>query len=283
MIPDKHSHRGALFMLLAVSCFAVVNGIAKWLDHIPVHELVFFRSLVSLAYCLWFVRKHKLDPRGNNRKWLILRGLFGLVALMLFFSTIKHMPLATATVIQYLSPLFTIYLASKWNNQSVRPIQYLYFLLAFCGIILIRGWDGQIDTFWLIAGVLSSFFAGLAYNAIIKAKGTDHPMIIVMYFPLVALPITGIWCMAEWVTPVGWDWFGLLIMGAMTQVAQYATTMALHSDDASKVTPWNYFGAIFALLIGFVFFGEIPLPVSILGMGLIVTGVLLNARVKKLS
>jgi drug/metabolite transporter (DMT)-like permease len=49
------------------------------------------------------------------------------------------------------------------------------------------------------------------------------------------------------------------------------------------VTPWNYFGAIFALLIGFVFFGEIPLPVSILGMGLIVTGVLLNARVKKLS
>ncbi len=281
MIGYIRRHRGIFFMLLAVSCFAVVNSIAKWLGHIPVHELVFFRSLVSFAYCYWFIRKYKLDPRGNNRLWLILRGVFGLGALLLFFSTIRHMPLATATVIQYLSPLFTIYLASRWNNQPVKPTQWLYLTLAFAGIVLIRGWEDGIETRWLIAGILSSLLAGLAYNAIIKAKGTDHPMVIVMYFPLVALPVTGVWCFAEWVTPVGTEWIGLLVMGAMTQMAQYATTMALHSDDASRVTPWNYFGALFALVIGFVGFGEIPGLVSVLGMALIVVGVVLNARVRR--
>ncbi len=84
-------------MLIAVVCFAGVNAMAKWMDRIPVHELVFFRSLVSLAFCIWYVRRYRLSPWGNNRKWLILRGLFGLAALLLFFSTLKHMPLASAT------------------------------------------------------------------------------------------------------------------------------------------------------------------------------------------
>jgi len=268
-------------MLIAVVCFAGVNAMAKWMDRIPVHELVFFRSLVSLGFCVWYIRRYRLSPWGNNRKWLILRGVFGLAALLLFFSTLKHMPLASATVIQYLSPVFTVFIASKWNNQAVRPIQWLFFAISFSGILLIKGWDSRIAPTWLAAGIASSFLAGLAYNAIIKAKGIDHPMIIVMYFPLVALPFTGLWCLFDWVTPRGAEWLALFLMGALTQAAQYATTMALHSDDASKVTPWSYFGAIIALIMGFFFFGEIPLWWSLIGMALVVTGVVLNASLRK--
>jgi drug/metabolite transporter (DMT)-like permease len=275
---ESGRHRGAAWMVLSVACFAVVNVIAKSLDRLPVHELVFFRSLISLSFCLWYVRRYRLNPAGNNRKWLILRGLFGLGALMLFFSTLRHMPLATATVIQYLSPLFTIYVASRWNNQQVKPAQWLYAVLAFAGILLMQGWDHRIEWRWLLAGVASSMLAGMAYNAIIKAKGTDHPMIIVMYFPLVALPFTGAMCLTDWVTPAGAEWPALLAMGALTQVAQYSTTMALHSDDASRVTPWTYFGAIFALVFGALFFGEIPELIALAGMALVVTGVLMNAR-----
>lgn len=270
-------------MLLAVTCFAAVNALAKSMHRLPVHELVFFRSVVSLAFCLWYVRRFKLNPLGNNRKWLVLRGVFGLIALLLFFGTLKHMPLATATVIQYLSPLFTIYIAGKWNNQHIRPIQWLYFSMAFAGVLLIKGWDARVPLLWLMAGIGSSIFAGLAYNAIIRAKGSDHPIVIVLYFPLVALPVTGVWCVFDWVTPQGMEWIGLLFMGALTQVAQYSTTMALHSDDASRVTPWNYFGAIIAVLIGMIWFNELPMLLSLAGMGLVVLGVVLNARLGRLS
>jgi drug/metabolite transporter (DMT)-like permease len=267
-------------MLLAVFCFSLVNTFAKLMPHIPVHELIFFRSLLSFSFCAWYVTHHKIPFWGTNRKWLAMRGLLGLVALTLFFSTVKNMPLATASVIQYMSPVFTVLIATQLNNQNVKRIQWLFFAIAFVGVILTRGLDTRVSFFWLAVGVTSAVFSGFAYNAIIKSKHTDHPMTIVMYFPMIALPITGIACLFQWVQPQGWDWLYLMLMSIFTQVAQYYTTVALHTDDASKVTPWNYFGAIFAIIFGYTIFGEHVELLSVGGMLLIVIGVILNTRIK---
>lgn len=271
---------GALFMLLGIFCFAIVNAMAKLMAHIPVHELIFFRSIVSFTFCAWYVRRYGIPFWGNNRKWLALRGLLGLVALALFFSTIKNMPLATASVIQYLSPIFTVLIATRLNNQQVRPIQWLYFLIAFLGVVCVKGFDERVSLGWLLVGIVSAVFSGFAYNAIIRSKGTDHPMTIVMYFPMIALPITAVACAFDWVQPSGWDWLWLLLMSIFTQIAQYATTVALHTDDASKVTPWNYFGALFAVIIGYLLFDENVDYFSLLGMLLIVFGVVMNSRLR---
>ena len=271
-------NRGIYFIVLSVMCFAVVNVCAKLLPHIPVHELIFFRASVSVFICSWYIYKLKLHPLGNNRFWLTMRGLTGLGALFLFFSSLKHMPLASASTIQYLSPFFTVLLAVRMNNQKVAPVQWVFFAIAFCGVFLIKGFDTRVSIEWLAIGILSAFLAGLAYNSIIKSKGTDHPMIVVLYFPLVSVPITGLACLFHWVQPHGWDWLFLLIMGIFTQAAQYFMTMALHTDDASKVTPWNYTGAIFALVFGYFIFGEKVEMLSLLGMLVVVTAVTLNAR-----
>lgn len=277
---SNSSNVGIVYMILSVLCFSVVNVIAKTLHHIPVHELIFFRALVSFFLCWWYIRNKNLSFWGTNRTWLVMRGLTGLAALLLFFSTIKHMPLATASTIQYLSPIFTVFLAVYMNKQPVRPIQWLFFLLAMIGVVLIKGFETQVETYWLIVGILSAVLAGLAYNSIIRAKAFDHPMTIVMYFPLVSIPLMGVWCLFEWVQPVGWDWLLLLVMGVFTQFAQYLMTLALHSDKASKVAPWNYSGAIFALMFGWIFFGEVIHAFSIVGMIVIGLAVVLNAKLK---
>jgi drug/metabolite transporter (DMT)-like permease len=277
------SHAGILYMIFSVLCFAIVNVIAKTLHHIPVHELIFFRAFVSFFISWWYIRKLKLSFWGNKKKWLFMRGLTGLGALLLFFSTIKHMPLATASTIQYLSTIFTVFLAVYINKQAVRPIQWFFFLLAMLGVVLIKGFDTQVETIWLLAGIASAVLAGLAYNSIIRAKAHDHPLTIVMYFPLVSIPLMGIWCLFHWVQPQGWDWLLLLIMGIFTQFAQYLMTLALHSDRASKVTPWNYSGAIFSLIFGWIFFDEIIQMVSFIGMIVIGVAVVLNARLKPLA
>jgi drug/metabolite transporter (DMT)-like permease len=280
MNAQRQTHSGILFMLLGIFCFAIVNAMAKLMPHIPVHELIFFRSIVSFSFCAWYVNAHGIPFWGNNKKWLALRGLLGLVALTLFFSTIKNMPLATASVIQYLSPIFTVLIATQLNNQPVLRIQWVYFAIAFAGVVCVKGFDERVSLFWLSIGIVSAVFSGFAYNAIIKSKGTDHPMTIVMYFPMIALPFTGIACLFHWVQPVGWDWLWLLLMSIFTQIAQYATTIALHTDQASKVTPWNYFGALFAVIIGYVLFDEGVDYMSFLGMLLIVFGVVMNSRLK---
>ena len=262
----------------------MVNFCVKFLDNIPTHEIVFFRSVISLTICIVWIRQIGIPFFGKNIKWLTIRGFAGMSALFLFFLTIKHMPLASATTIQYISPIFTVLLATQMQNEKVRPIQWALFLLAFVGVLMIKGFDDRVSYFYLGVGVVSALISGLAYNAIMKCRMTDHPITVVLYFPLIATPIMGTACLTvEWVTPVGVQWILLLIMGVFTQFAQYFMTKALHADHSSTIMPFKYFGVLYALGIGFFFFGESLPWFSLIGIILVLAGVILNTFVKNLN
>ncbi|MDZ4824315.1 MAG: DMT family transporter [Flavobacteriales bacterium] len=271
---------GVTYVVLSVLCFAVVNTCVKAMPAVPVQELIFFRSVTVFAGAWWFIRKNKITFWGNNKVWLATRGITGVVALILFYSTLKKMPLASAGTIQYLAPIFTVIAAIWLNKQKPKGIQWFYFILAFAGVVLIKGFDERVSVLWLIIGIVAAAFAGLSYNATIRCKGTDHPMTIVMYLPLIALPIGGLWCLFDWVNPAPIEWLLLFVMGVFTLFAQYLMTLALHSDVASRITPWNYTGAIFALAIGYFVFDEQVNMLTLVGIVLVATGVILNARVK---
>lgn len=250
----------------------------KWLPGIPAHEIILFRSLVSFVFSLVHIRLLGLHPLGNNRPWLIVRGISGIGALTLFFFTLKHMPLASATTIQYLSPVFTVILAIFLNAQRVRPVQWIFFAIALAGAVLIKGPDERVSTFWLIMGCFSAFLAGISYNAIIRCSKTDHPVVVVFYFPMLALPVMAVWCYFDWVQPVGWQWVLLIGIGVLTQVAQLFMTKALHAEPASRITPFKYLGSIYALLFGFIIFEETLALLSVIGIAMVIAGVIMNAR-----
>ena len=232
------ANKGIFFILISTCCFAVVNLIVKYLNQFPAHELIFFRSIISLVICLYGINKLKLSIWGNNRKWLLIRGISGVIALTLFFLTLQKMPLANAVTIQYTSPLFTALLGVFILKERVKWVQWLYYGLALVGIFIIKGFDSRVEWFYLITGIVSSAFAGLAYNAVRKLKDTEHPLQVVIYFPLVSTPIMLIWCLFDWTTPQGIEWLLLLIMGVFTQIAQVYMTRALH--NAIQVF-WCYF------------------------------------------
>lgn len=191
------------------------------------------------------------------------------------------MPLASATTIQYISPIFTILLATQMLGEKVRPIQWVFFALAFLGVLLIKGFDDRVSYLYLGIGVLSALISGLAYNAIMKCRHTDHPITVVLYFPLVAAPITGIGCLTiGWVTPTGIEWVWLLLLGVFTQFAQYYMTKALHADHSSRIMPFKYFGVLYALGIGLFLFGEVLPYMSLAGIGLVLIGVIVNSFLK---
>ncbi|MFN3917097.1 MAG: DMT family transporter [Flavobacteriales bacterium] len=271
---------GIHYIILSTLSFSVVNLLVKLLPHIPVNELVFFRSIISLAICAFLVKKLRIPFWGNNKQWLLIRGLFGAAGLTLFFYTIKNMPIASATTLQYLSPVFTVVIAMFLLKERVEPFRWLFFLLAFLGVILIKGIDEKIETSTVIIGVLSAALSGVAYNAIIKCRNTDHPLTIVMYFPLIATPIMGVWCLFQWVMPIGTDWVLLLVIGIFTQIAQVFMTKALHSDKSSRIVPFKYLGSIYALLYGyFIFFEELSI-LNLIGIAVILVSVVSNAMIK---
>ncbi len=273
-------NKGIFFILISTCCFAVVNLIVKYLGHLPAHELILFRSFVSLVICVYGLRKLNLPIFGNNKKWLLIRGISGVIALTMFFFTLQEMPLANAVTIQYTSPLFTALLGIFLLKEPVKWIQWLFYAIALAGIFIIKGFDNRVEWPYLILGILSSAFAGLAYNAVRRLKDTEHPLQVVLYFPLVSTPIMVVWSLFDWVMPQNWEWLLLIIMGVFTQIAQIYMTRALHADKAARVTPFKYFGAIFAILIGYTVFDEKLYLFNYVGIALIIAGVLLNSLVK---
>jgi drug/metabolite transporter (DMT)-like permease len=182
-----------------------------------------------------------------------------------------------------LSPIFTVIIAVFLLKERVEHFRWFLFALAFLGIILIKGFDGQVSNVEIILGVLSAALSGVAYNAIIKCKHTDHPLTIVMYFPLVATPVMGVWCLFDWVTPVGNEWWMLLIIGVFTQMAQVCMTKALHSDKSSKIVPFKYLGSVYAIIFGYTIFFEELTWVNICGMLLVLGVVIANSLIKSKS
>ena len=144
-----------------------------------------------------------------------------------------------------------------------------------------QGFYERVSMLYLGIGIISALISGIAYNAIMKCRTTDHPITVVLYFPLIATPVMGIACLtAGWVTPTGIEWFLLLALGIFTQIAQVYMTKALHADHSSRIMPFKYTGVLYALGIGFLFFGELLPWFSLVGIGLVIVGVVANALVK---
>lgn len=268
--------RGVVFMLISVICFSLMNLVVKYLPNIPATELVFFRSIVSIVLSLIMIRKKKLNPFGNNKLWLVQRGVYGVIALTAFFYTLQKMPIGPALTIQYLSPIFTAIFAIFILGERMRGVQWLYFLVAFSGIILIKGFDSSTSLLLVGLGVISAVFSGLAYNAIRKLKDTDHPIIVVFYFPLIATPIMAIVSFLNWQTPQGIEWLLLVLMGVLTQIAQLNMTKAYQAAPVGKVAPLKYIGVLLAIGFDVVLFGVSYAAVTLMGMALVVMGVVLN-------
>jgi drug/metabolite transporter (DMT)-like permease len=272
---------GVKQMITASIFFSLMNLLVKFVPHIPALELVFFRCLISLIITLYLLRKAKVSIFGNNKKVLILRGVFGITALTMFFITLQNMPMASAVTIQYLSPLFTSLFGITLLSEKVKSSQWLFFAISFVGVIVVKGFDSNISLLMFCFGLGGAIFSGLAYNCIRMLKSTDHPYVVVLYFPLIGLPITGVYSAINWVMPTGYDWLYILGIGVFTQIAQIRMTKALQSERIAKVSSVRYLGLFYALFFGFVFFGETYSWQSIIGMLLVILGVVFSLLTKR--
>jgi drug/metabolite transporter (DMT)-like permease len=291
--------KGIFYIVLSGLSFLVVNFFVKLfgtgpennvipgLQKIPAHELVLARSIISFSISSSIIAYRGLPFFGTNKKWLTIRGLSGMMALTIFFQSIQHMPIAVASTIQYLAPIFTMLFAMVILKEKILKIQWLFVLLAFIGVLLI-GFNGVIESdapvalnpLWVGLGVLSAACSGIAYVAIVKLKPTDQPINIVSYFPMMAIPVMSFWCLFDFVMPIGIEWFILILIGICTQIAQISLTRALHFESSSLIMPFQYLGSVYAFLVGYLILDERLNSVVVIGVFVILLGVVFNTIVK---
>jgi len=274
------SLRGVIYMLLATFVFALMTVFVKLVPNIPVLEIIFFRAVFSIAVCLYSLLRARIPVLGKNKPILILRGLAGVIALSLNYYLIQVVPLAAASTLVYLAPIFTTILGIFFVKEKVSPLQFLFFALSFSGVLVIQGFDNRISLLHLFIGISASALMGLAYNCVRKLSSSEHPLVIMFYFPLLCLPVSGLWIIFGWVMPQGLEWAYLAMVGLTSQIAQYYLTRAYQIAEIATVSIVNYTSIIYTIALGFIIFDETFNSMTYLGMALVCAGVIINVLYK---
>ncbi len=258
-----------------------MNASVKYLEAVSAYQIVFFRAFGSLILCIAFLRIKKIPIWGSHKKLLIIRGIVGTISVTLFFLGVKEIPFGSAVALRYLSPIFAGILAVYLLRERITPLQWFCFLASFAGVLILKGFDTRISLTGLAYILFSAFFSGLTYIVIRKIGQREHPAVVVAYFMLCASIVGGILSIYFWQTPNPSDWLILGSVGVFGFFGQFFMTKAYQIAPIGLIAPMKYIETVFALLIGWIWFGENYEVLSLVGIALIVGGMLLNIFAKK--
>jgi drug/metabolite transporter (DMT)-like permease len=280
---------GLRFMLLSSLGFALMGASVKAVSQygIPLMEIVIARALVSLVISYVDVKRKGIAVWGHNKLLLSARGVVGAAALICVYYSVTTLPLAEATVLQYLHPVFTALLAFMLLGERVQMSTMICILLSITGLVvmvkpdLFFAAEVELPLFSVIAALLGAFGSAVAYVIVRRLSQTEDSSVIILYFPLIALPAALILSGGELVMPDSYALMLLILVGIFTQIGQVGLTKAMQHDAASKATAFSYIQVILSMLLGWFAFSELPSLWTLLGGGLIVIGALINVLWKR--
>lgn len=261
--------------------FSIMSMLVKVASpRLPTGEIVLARAVVTLVASYVMVRRADLPLWGTNRKGLAFRGILGFGGLSLYYLSLAHLPLADATTIQNTTPLLTSLLAWWVLKESVGWSTALALACGIAGVTLVVHPSGTgLDPVGVAIGLGAACCSAVAYVTVRQLAKTEHPLVIVWYFPLFATPLVVPWAIATWKTPEPIEWLLLVAIGLSTQVGQVFMTMALAIERAGRVTSIGYIQVAFAMIWQWAIFGAPPTIWTIAGASLIVVGTTVIAMV----
>ena len=276
----------ARYMIMSALGFALMGVFVRiaYGQGIPVLEIVAARALVSAFISYADIKRKNISPWGQRKDLLIARGAAGAIALIFVYTALAALPFAEATVLQYLHPMFTALLAVIFLREYLQKNTLICILLSVIGLLimvrpsfLFSGLSGDYPAWAVAAAIAGAFGSAVAYVLVRKLNATEDSSVIIFYFPIMALPLSLLMLGDNIVMPQGWAWLSLLLVGIATQVGQVGLTKAMQTASASKATSFSYLQIIFAMVLGIIFFDEIPALWTIIGAVFIMLGVVINA------
>jgi drug/metabolite transporter (DMT)-like permease len=271
------SFQGILFMCAGVLCLAIGDAIAKWLGEVysPL-QIMFFRTLVALPLIALLAQfgggLRKLQTRRPGVH--LMRGLIYTGTMGCFVLGLTLLPLAEATAIAFAAPLFVTLLSVPLLGERVdRPVLAAS-LLGFAGVmVVVRPGGAGFHPGALVMLAAAVFYALLMITSR-RYGGREHLWAMVFYITLVPLMVSAITLPWVWQTPQSEHWLGFLASGFFGVGATACITLAFRYAPAAIAAPFDYTAMLWAVLLGWWFWGEMPDlwvlvgSVAIIGSGL---------------
>ncbi len=253
--------RGIVLMCAAVLCFTVMDALIKHLaGRYPTLQLVFARNVFALIPVIYPLMKDGGFKLLRTRRPVghALRAVFGLISMCCFFYAYGQLELATVIAIGFSAPLFMTALSVPMLGEPVGWRRWTAVLVGFVGVLIMtRPGVGMLEATALIA-VLGAFLYALVVVVIRKLGATEHPATIVLYFTFTSAMVSGAAMPFLWVTPTLGDWPFLIGIGLLGGVAQLTMTRAFMQAPVAVIAPFEYSSMLWAVTLGYFFWGEVP-------------------------
>jgi len=280
---------GVRHMLVGAFWFSVMSVLVKLAgQRLPSMEIVFFRGILTLAMSYVIVKRARIHPvLGVNRRLLIQRGVLGAAALACFLFSLTHLPLAESTLIQYMNPVFAILVAHWWFGEKAGRGEWIALAASLVGVLLITrpaflfgGAASGIQPWHAVIALMGAAFSGSAY-ATIRRMPMERPEVVVLYLPLMSVPMSLPFIATNWHMPTWDEWLLLIGIGIATQLAQTSMTRGLQIEKTARATMVGYVQIIFAGAWGALLFGEAITFWTVTGAGIVLVGMLSLVMVRR--
>ena len=264
-LPLTGSRRAIAFVLGSSGLFAVTSAMIKRAGaEVPTAELMLFRSGVALMLLLpWIVRSGGWTVL-RTRYWRAhaFRAVTGLGGMFGTFYGYTKLPLATSTALGFAMPIFLALMGVAFLRERVGLARAATIGVGLVGVLLlIRPWEGRggvplFDTAVVMAGVLA--WAGSMIGIRTLGLAGERNLTIVTWFMLSGLVASIVLCIPVWVTP-RWGLLPLLLgMGVMSGTAQLLMTEGYRNGESSLLAPFEYSAILYTVVMGALFWGEVP-------------------------
>jgi drug/metabolite transporter (DMT)-like permease len=266
---------GMRSMAIGAFWFSVMAAMVKSLGRgLPSQEIVLVRGTINLALSFWMVHRAGISPWGRRRGLLLLRGMLGFLALSCFYVSLTRLPLAEANLIQLSNPIYTAILAAVVLGERMGRREVACVVASMLGVLLVVqpasliGATGGLPRHAVLIALAGAMCSACAY-IVIRRLTEENSLVVVLYFPLVTVPVTIplVWNHLVWPTPL--QWVLLLAVGVTTQIAQIYMTRGLQREAAGRATAVGYLQVVFAALWGVLLFHEQPSMWTLGGAALI--------------
>lgn len=264
---------GALLMCLSMFGFAVMDSISKFLvQSYPVMQTLWVRYVIYAGFAVLVARqKGVLRMARSRRPWLqFWRSILAMLENAVFFLAFAYLPLAETHAIAATSPLIVILLAAPLLGEKVGLHRWLAVLAGFAGVLLIVR-PGLVSLEWPMALPLVGALMWGLYQIMLRLVARDDaPETTLLWSAFIGLGAATLVVPFQWepVTPAAWGF--LLLIGILGAVCHYGLIRALDHADASAMQPYSYTLLVWASVMGFLVFGDIPALWTILGGAIVV-------------
>ncbi len=194
----------------------------------------------------------------------------GVAAMVAGFYATTRLPLTNSTAISFTAPLFMILTAVFVLGEKVRWRRGLATMAGFIGVlVIVRPDSGALDEAAMI-GLLGAFLVALSTTLLKRLSTTEAALTILVYFGLFASLLTAIPAYFVWRHMSGEEIVMLALVGALSAVGQFCTVRAYAAGELMAIAPIDYSRLVFAGIIGFLLFAELPDRYTLVGAAIIV-------------